>query len=128
MSKKKNSAGEAQKKRLLITVNVLGSAGPMRFVVNEDDVVTSVIDSALKSYSREGRLPILGTDPNDFLLYCANAGSDRNLTYLFLFHFLFQFFIFFGCPNDFIYYQFLFFILKFLYCSRLFNQLISDVF
>ncbi|PON38269.1 hypothetical protein PanWU01x14_313700 [Parasponia andersonii] len=77
MSKKKNrSSGAAQKKRVLITVNVLGSAGPMRFVVNEDDLVASVMDSALKSYAREGRLPILGTDSNDFLLYFANAGSD----------------------------------------------------
>lgn len=66
----------SEKRRLLITVNVLGSAGPMRFVVNEDDVVSSVIETALRSYAREGRLPLLGTHSNDFLLYCANAGSD----------------------------------------------------
>ncbi|RXH68557.1 hypothetical protein DVH24_030890 [Malus domestica] len=62
--------------RFLITVNVLGSAGPIRFVVNEDDLVARVIDTALKSYAREGRLPVLGSDVKDFLLHCANAGSD----------------------------------------------------
>ncbi|XP_062107525.1 uncharacterized protein LOC133818581 isoform X2 [Humulus lupulus] len=73
MSKKKmgvefqslsHSQSQTQKKRLLITVNVLGSAGPMRFVVNEEDLVGSVIDYALKSYAREGRLPILALNPS----------------------------------------------------------------
>ncbi|XP_060959924.1 uncharacterized protein LOC115722008 isoform X2 [Cannabis sativa] len=72
-----SSHGESQKKRLLITVNVLGSAGPMRFVVSEDDLVGSVIEYALKSYAREGRLPVLGTDSDRFFLYCANSGFDR---------------------------------------------------
>ncbi|XP_030506984.2 uncharacterized protein LOC115722008 isoform X1 [Cannabis sativa] len=71
-----SSHGESQKKRLLITVNVLGSAGPMRFVVSEDDLVGSVIEYALKSYAREGRLPVLGTDSDRFFLYCANSGFD----------------------------------------------------
>lgn len=62
--------------RFLISINVVGSAGPLRFLVNEDDLVSSVIEFALKSYAREGRLPVLGLDPNKFLLYCANAGSD----------------------------------------------------
>ncbi|KAL5570854.1 hypothetical protein UlMin_020451 [Ulmus minor] len=74
--KKKNSSDFAKKNRFLITLNVLGSAGPIRFVVNEDDVVSGVIDTALKLYAREGRLPVLGSDAKDFLLYCANAGSD----------------------------------------------------
>ncbi|GMN31252.1 hypothetical protein TIFTF001_041566 [Ficus carica] len=76
--KKNGSAADhnGPKNRFLITVNVLGSAGPMRFVVNEDDLVAAVIDTALKSYSREGRLPVLGTHASDFLLYCANVGSD----------------------------------------------------
>ncbi|XWS34477.1 hypothetical protein CRYUN_Cryun21dG0041900 [Craigia yunnanensis] len=62
--------------RLLISITVLGSAGPIRFVVNEEELVAAVIDTALKSYAREGRLPVLGSDLNDFLLYCPSAGSD----------------------------------------------------
>ncbi|XP_057970513.1 uncharacterized protein At4g22758-like [Malania oleifera] len=75
--KKNNGSQDAKKSsRFLIIINVLGSAGPIRFVVNEDDPVAAVIDTALKSYAREGRLPVLGIDANNFLLYCANASSD----------------------------------------------------
>uniref|UniRef100_A0A2P2IVP4 Uncharacterized protein MANES_17G080100 n=2 Tax=Rhizophora mucronata TaxID=61149 RepID=A0A2P2IVP4_RHIMU len=70
---KKNQAAKGN--RLLISVTVLGSAGPIRFVVNEDELVGAVIYTALKSYAREGRLPVLGSDFNDFLLYCPNAVS-----------------------------------------------------
>ncbi|KAJ6402449.1 hypothetical protein OIU84_014528 [Salix udensis] len=35
-----------------------------------------VIDTALKTYARGGRLPVLGFDVNKFLLYCANPASD----------------------------------------------------
>ncbi|CAN4083120.1 unnamed protein product [Withania somnifera] len=62
--------------RLLITVNVLGSAGPLRFVVGENDKVAKVIDTALKQYAREGRLPILSSDVDDFFFYSASAGMD----------------------------------------------------
>lgn len=73
--KKKNSADNGNN-RFLITITVLGSAGPIRFVVNEGDLVAGVIDTTLKSYAREGRFPVLGSDVKKFLLYCANAGSD----------------------------------------------------
>lgn len=79
---KKNSDSQNVKgvksNRFLITVNVLGSAGPLRFVVNETDLVAGVIDTALKSYAREGRLPVLGSDVNGFVLYCADAGFNGN--------------------------------------------------
>ncbi|GMJ03714.1 hypothetical protein like AT1G70780 [Hibiscus trionum] len=68
---KKNKGGN----RLLISITVLGSSGPVRFVVNEEQLVASVIDTALKSYAREGRLPVLGSDLNGFLLYCPGVGS-----------------------------------------------------
>ncbi|KAK3024408.1 hypothetical protein RJ639_043366 [Escallonia herrerae] len=74
--RKSNEKDNAKIGRFLITVNVLGSAGPIRFVVSEDDSVAAVIGTALKLYGREGRLPVLGSDANNFLLYPANAGSD----------------------------------------------------
>ncbi|KAK4400054.1 hypothetical protein Sango_1111500 [Sesamum angolense] len=71
---KKNQPSKGN--RFLISVTVLGSAGPIRFVVNEDELVAAVIDTALKSYAREGRLPILGSDLNNFMLYCPIAGTE----------------------------------------------------
>ncbi|KAK6125226.1 hypothetical protein DH2020_041026 [Rehmannia glutinosa] len=62
--------------RFLITINVVGSAGPIRFVVNGEDNAGLVIEAALKMYAREGRLPIIGSDINTFFLYPANAGFD----------------------------------------------------
>lgn len=77
--KKKNSSDDqsSKKNRFLVTVNVLGSAGPIRFVVKEDDLVSAVIQTALKTYAREGRLPVLGTDVNNFVLHAA-ANSDAS--------------------------------------------------
>ncbi|XP_030536703.1 uncharacterized protein LOC115745342 [Rhodamnia argentea] len=63
------------KNRFLAIINVLGSAGPIRFVVKKDDLVSGVIQTALKTYDREGRLPVLGTDVNNFVLHAA-ADSD----------------------------------------------------
>ncbi|KAL1328493.1 hypothetical protein HN51_038333 [Arachis hypogaea] len=76
LSKQKKNNQNANVRRLLISINVLGSAGPIRFVVNEGDLVAAVIDTALKSYAREGRLPVLGTDTAGFALYCPLVGSD----------------------------------------------------
>ncbi|GAB2296959.1 hypothetical protein Dimus_031063, partial [Dionaea muscipula] len=71
-----NKNKKAKGNRFLITVNVIGSAGPMRFIVNEKELVSAVINMVLKSYAREGRLPILGSDLNDFVLYCPSAESE----------------------------------------------------
>ncbi|KAL3510557.1 hypothetical protein ACH5RR_029958 [Cinchona calisaya] len=75
LPKKKNQA-PAKGNRLLISITVMGSAGPIRFVVNEEELVTAVIDTALKSYAREGRLPVLGSDLNNFVLYCPCATTE----------------------------------------------------
>lgn len=88
LSKQKKNHN-ANARRLLISINVLGSAGPIRFVVNEEELVAAVIDTALKSYAREGRLPVLGTDISAFALYCPHIGSDG--TFFFSNHpFVFQ--------------------------------------
>ncbi|KAL6877559.1 hypothetical protein ACP4OV_012774 [Aristida adscensionis] len=62
--------------RVLVTVTVLGSAGPLRFLVDEGETVTGLVRAALRCYAREGRMPLLGADPADFLLYTANGRSD----------------------------------------------------
>jgi hypothetical protein len=77
--------------RLLVTVTVYGSAGPLRFLINEGEMVSGVVRTALKTYAREGRLPILGTDLDEFLLYHANGGFDGKLSYLITFCFNFSF-------------------------------------
>ncbi|KMZ59801.1 hypothetical protein ZOSMA_64G00160 [Zostera marina] len=61
--------------RFLIKVTVVGSAGPIRFVVKEGERVSDVIAIVLRSYAREGRRPILGSDHRDFLLYSSTYGS-----------------------------------------------------
>lgn len=64
------------KKKLLVTVNVLGSVGPIRFLANEDDNISSVINTTLKAYDRQGRIPVLGFDVNNFSFYSINAGFN----------------------------------------------------
>ncbi|KAK4745150.1 hypothetical protein SAY87_011462 [Trapa incisa] len=56
--------------KILITVTVLRSAGPIRLMVNEDDPVSRVISAILKSYAGEGRLPVLGFNSAHFFLCC----------------------------------------------------------
>ncbi|CAH2079658.1 unnamed protein product [Thlaspi arvense] len=63
-------------KKLLVSVSVLGSVGPIRFLVNKDDKVSSVINTALKAYARQGRIPVLGLDADSFAFYSINAGFN----------------------------------------------------
>ncbi|KAJ3692344.1 hypothetical protein LUZ60_012694 [Juncus effusus] len=62
--------------RLLVTVTVYGSAGPIRFLVNEGEMAAAVVRTALKTYARQGRLPVLGSHHDEFVLYHAHGGSD----------------------------------------------------
>ncbi|XP_058728479.1 uncharacterized protein LOC131600313 [Vicia villosa] len=80
LSKHKKNHNANGGKRLLVSINVLGSAGPIRFVVDEEELVEAVIDTTLKSYAREERLPRLGSDHRDFFLYCPHHGSDAALS------------------------------------------------
>nr|XP_043625249.1 uncharacterized protein At4g22758-like [Erigeron canadensis] len=73
---RKNQTSKPVGNRFLISITVVGSAGPIRFVVNESEMVDNVIDTSLKSYAREGRLPVLGSNVNDFLLYCPVLGTE----------------------------------------------------
>lgn len=70
--------------RILISVTFLGSPGPIRFVAYEGDLVAAVIDTALKCYAREGRLPILGSDFNDFIFYCPMVGPEGEISLIHL--------------------------------------------
>lgn len=72
----KNPAVKGGGNKILIKINVVGSAGPIRFMVNEKTVVAAVIETALKSYAREDRLPVLGTKFSDFFLYTPIAGTE----------------------------------------------------
>lgn len=80
MKLKKGGKGGAARARVLVTVTVLGSAGPLRFLVDEGETVAGLVRAALRSYAREGRMPLLGTDPADFLLYTATGRSDGTAT------------------------------------------------
>lgn len=82
-NKQKRNNGKSGGNRLLISITVIGSAGPIRFVVNADEVVASVMDTALKSYAREGRLPVLGSNINEFVLYCPIAGTEGIVAFKF---------------------------------------------
>ncbi|KAL1824177.1 hypothetical protein DCAR_0312225 [Daucus carota subsp. sativus] len=74
--KEKSSAVPGREKRFLIIVNVLGSSGPIKMVVKEDDSVAAVIRAALKLYAREERLPVLGYDVNKCLLYPSHGEQN----------------------------------------------------
>ncbi|KGN57775.1 uncharacterized protein LOC105434881 [Cucumis sativus] len=58
--------------RFLVSINVIGSTGPIRFVANEDDLVCEIIKTSLTLYARQARLPILGTNVDNFILFCVN--------------------------------------------------------
>lgn len=78
------AAGPDDPLRVLVTVTVLGSAGPLRFIVFEGDTVAALIRGALRCYAREGRMPLLGTDPSGFVLSTANGGSGGMERHLFV--------------------------------------------
>lgn len=76
--KTKKQAASSKENRILISVTVIGSPGPIRLVVNQEELVAAVIDAVLKYYARIGRFPILGTNRNSFFLYCPASGAEGN--------------------------------------------------
>lgn len=80
---KQKKAHKSKINKFLVSISFIGSAGPIRFVVKEDETVSHVIEYALKCYAREGRLPLLGSDSSYFLLYCpycAAEGEIKNIS------------------------------------------------
>ncbi|KAL6145093.1 hypothetical protein ACLB2K_055781 [Fragaria x ananassa] len=66
--KQKSKEVKGDNNMMLIRISVVGSTGPIRFVVNKKELVGVVIQRALKSYERDGRLPVLGSDLKDFTI------------------------------------------------------------
>ena len=62
--------------RILVSITVSGSPGPIRFIVFDDELVNAVIDKVIKVYAREGRLPLLGFNAFDFNLLSTQVGYD----------------------------------------------------
>ncbi|MED6180397.1 hypothetical protein PIB30_009746 [Stylosanthes scabra] len=75
MGKEEDHKSKNMSNRILVTINILGSSGPIRLVVNETDLVSRVIETSLKSYAKEDRLPQLGFDATNFFLCCPDAGA-----------------------------------------------------
>ncbi|KMZ71074.1 hypothetical protein ZOSMA_189G00350 [Zostera marina] len=75
------SGGEAKSPRLLIAVDVMGSPGSFKFLVNDGDPVSTVIATTLRNYSKEGRIPVLGTHVDDFLLYSTGGWGTSELSH-----------------------------------------------
>ncbi|KAJ7519959.1 hypothetical protein O6H91_20G061300 [Diphasiastrum complanatum] len=72
----KSQAKSGEISRILVTVNVCGSTGPLRFLVDVKDPVKRVVELALRAYAREGRLPHLGVNCKLVDLYCANSDFE----------------------------------------------------
>lgn len=79
--------------RLLISINVVGSTGPIRFIVKADETVKNVIDNTLSCYGRQGRLPMVSSHcTSSFLLYCPYSPAQcETQSGAFFFHCLLQF-------------------------------------
>ncbi|MQM11120.1 hypothetical protein Taro_044027, partial [Colocasia esculenta] len=63
------AAAGVRRMLVTVTVTVVGSAGPIRFVASEEEPVATIISTALRCYAREGRFPALGC--GEFHLFCA---------------------------------------------------------
>lgn len=61
---------------ILVSVNVLGSPGPLRIVVDKNDSVQETVDFALRRYTAQKRLPALVEPTACFGLYCRNPDFE----------------------------------------------------
>ncbi|XP_024528380.1 uncharacterized protein LOC112345565 [Selaginella moellendorffii] len=65
----KNRVGKAESK-ILVTITILGSSGPLRSIADINTTVEQVVETALRAYAAQGRLPVLGSNAKLFDLYC----------------------------------------------------------
>ncbi len=63
----------------MVTINILGSVGPLTLLVREDDIVHKVIEISMKLYAKEGCMLVLGYNAKQFELYSANNGTKGNV-------------------------------------------------
>ncbi|KAI9100015.1 hypothetical protein K1719_024233 [Acacia pycnantha] len=61
---------------VLITITIVGCAGQFKFLIKQDDLVLNVIKATLKSYARQGWLPKLSSNAEDFVLYCQTTAHS----------------------------------------------------
>ncbi|GLJ46412.1 hypothetical protein SUGI_0978160 [Cryptomeria japonica] len=62
--------------KLLVNVTVAQSIGPLRLLISTEATVLDVIKAALALYAKEGRKPILGSDPLSFGLHYSQFSID----------------------------------------------------
>ncbi|KAL5102070.1 hypothetical protein RYX36_006397 [Vicia faba] len=74
-----NSKKKKNINKILISINIIGSSGPLTIVVNEVDAVCDVIDKVLKIYAHQERLPILKSDASECILHCPNDVFDGKI-------------------------------------------------
>lgn len=62
--------------KLLVSVTVAQSIGPLRLLLSKDATVENVIKAALVLYAKEGRKPLLSSDPTSFGLHYSQFSID----------------------------------------------------
>lgn len=78
---KNKSDDDDEGRKMFINVNLMGSSGPIRFFVGKNQTVESVIETAVETFARQGRLPVLGCKPQQFALYCpTDSGWQGNIS------------------------------------------------
>lgn len=66
--------------KLLVNVTVARSIGPLRVLISTEATVLDVVRAALVLYAKEGRKPILCSDPLSFGLHYSQFSIDCKFT------------------------------------------------
>lgn len=62
--------------RILVSITVEGSTGPIRVIVRKGDTVSDLIKVTIDNYAKEGRYPVLDSDTNMFELHVSNFSME----------------------------------------------------